>query len=240
MQVVVATPAWRAFEGPNVSSVMDLLTHPNVARLPLTGDADIVRVRSRGATRFLEQTTADVLLWVDSDISFRDTDALLVCRQAMEHSIVAGIYVTRSSRSPILTSRLLRDVRVNFGTDPTPAPILWAAGGFTAVHRRVYERLADDPEMAVLHPDDPALRMRPFYLEFPTDDEDGNPIWLSEDWAFAERARRAGFPSYASPSVRLAHWGVYGFSLEDVYAKHPDPAPLAVTRTAAGTLVEHD
>lgn len=240
MEVVVATPAWRAFEAPNVSAVMNLLTHPGFSRLPLTGDADIVRVRSRGATRFLEQTTADVLLWVDSDIDFRDEDAVTLCRQACEYGIVAGVYVTRSSRNPILTSRLKRDVRVTFGTDPTPVEILWAAGGFTAVHRRVYERLAELPDMGVLHPDDPVLRMRPFYLEYGAEDEDGKPVWLSEDWAFSETALRAGFPSYCNPAIRLRHWGVYGFSLEDLYTKHPEPAPMAVTRTSVGTLIEHD
>lgn len=240
MEVVVALPTWRAYEAANAASLHNLFTHPEFARYPIVGDAAIERARCRGATRFLEQTTADVLLWIDSDIDFRDEDAVTICRQAMEYSIVTGVYVTRSSRNPILTSRLKRGVRVEFGTDPTPVEILWAAGGFTAVHRRVYERLTQEPDMGVLHPDDPVLRMRPFYVPFGHADEDGKPVYLSEDWSLSERALRVGYPSYCNPAVRLRHWGQYGFTLEDMYATHPEVQPMAATRTADGVLIEHD
>lgn len=239
MDVVIAAPAWRAYEAPYISALMELLEHPGFARLPLVGDAAIDRARSRGATIFLEQTTADVLLWIDSDISFRAEDAITLCQQAMTHSVVAGIYVTRSSRNPILTSRLAFDQRVEFGTDPTPVPILWAAGGFTAVHRRVYEELATDPAMRMLNQNDAVMRQYPFYLPMPHLEDDEYPTYLSEDWAFAERARQVGYPSFCNPAIRLKHWGTYGFTLEDIYAKHPEAAPMAMTRTSEGMRVEH-
>jgi hypothetical protein len=240
VKVLVFSPTWRNYEAHNVFSLMNLLTHPEITWHPSPGDADIARARSRAATYFIERSDADVLLSIDSDISFEDNDALSICRQAMTHDIVCGIYVTRSRFNGVTASRLNLDQRVNFGADRTPVEILWAAGGFTAIHRRVFERLADDPEMILLHPNDPTLRMRPFYLPMCGVNEEGEPIYISEDWSVCERARRAGFKVYCNPAVRLEHIGTTRFVLEDLYAKAPERKPMAITRTTDGVLIEHD
>lgn len=221
---------------------MNLLTHPEVTvGPPLFNDADIARARSRGATYFLEKTDSDVLLWCDSDLDFRDRDALMICEQAMDErtSIVAGIYPTRSASQAIPSSRLLLDHPYEFSDDPTPQPILWAAGGFTAVHRRVYERLAkENPEMIVVHPNDDVLRMRPFYLQMIGKNDDGTPVWLSEDWALSERARRVGYPSYVNCAVDLVHCGMYRYSLRNLFTQPQISRPIRYTRRRDGNLVE--
>lgn len=242
MKVLVLAPVWRAREEANVLALHNLFTHPEFEMSsPLFNDADISRARSRGATHFLERSDADVALWCDSDIDFRDEDALTICRQAMDErtSIVAGIYPTRSASQAIPASRLLRDRPYEFTNDPTPQPIRWAAGGFVAVHRRVYARLAkEDPEMGVLHASDPVLRMRPFYQPGPGTDEDGNAIWLSEDWAFCERARKVGYPSYANCAVELVHVGAYRYSLRNLFGQPTIARPIRFTRRPDGNLVE--
>ena len=84
MRVLVLAPVWRAREEANVLALSNLFTHPEFEMSPpLFNDADIARARSRGATHFLERSDADVALWIDSDIDFRDEDALTICRQAM-------------------------------------------------------------------------------------------------------------------------------------------------------------
>lgn len=243
MDVVVLSPVWRFREEVNALALHNLFTDPTFTPAPpLFNDAAIDRSRSRGATWFLERTGADVALWIDSDVDFRDADALAICRQALDLGVVCGVYPTRSRKQAIPASRLLRGVRYDFRDDPTPREILWAAGGFTAVHRRVYERLAEvDPDcQTVLHPADDVLRMRAFYLPMAAEDEDGRPIYLSEDWAFAERARRAGFPSYANLAVRLCHAGSYLYRLEDLWSHPPAPQPMALTRRADGNLIERN
>lgn len=239
MKVLVVSIAWRQFEAANVISVFNLMTHPECDWYPVVGDALVERARSRAATHFLEQTDADVLLSIDSDIEFHDDDAMQLCRQAMEYSVVSGVYVTRSKKQAVPACRLEIDQRYEFAGDPTPVPVKWSATGFSAVHRRVFERLADEPDMAPLHPNDPTFRMRPFYLPFASVDDDGDAIFLSEDWAFAERTKLAGFTNYVNPKIRLAHWGSHPFTLEDLYAPVPKAGPLAVTRTANGFLTEH-
>jgi hypothetical protein len=242
MDVLVLAPVWRAREESNVLALHNLFTHPEFTMSPpLFNDAAIDRARSRGATYFLERTTADVALWIDSDIDFRDEDALTICQQAMDErtSIVTGVYPTRSASEAIPASRMLLDRPYEFGSDPTPQPILWAAGGFVAVHRRVYERLAkEDSEMVVVHPDDPVLRMRPFYLPMIGRNDDGSPIYLSEDWAFSERARRVGYPSYANCAVDLVHCGTYRYSLKNLFTAPKVARPIRFTRRTDGNLVE--
>lgn len=241
MDVLVLSPVWRFREERNALAMHNLYTNPEVAPAPpLFNDAAIDRSRSRGATWFLEHSRADVALWIDSDITFRDEDALAICRQAMEYGIVAGIYPTRSRTQAVLASRMLRGKRYDFNRDQTPQEILWAAGGFTAVHRRVYAALAEnDPDcQTVLHPEDDVLRMRAFYLPMAGRDEDDTPIYLSEDWAFSERARALGVPSYANCGIRLGHAGAYTFCLEDLWAHPPQPQPMAFTRTPAGNQIE--
>lgn len=242
MQVLVLAPVWRAREEANVLALFNLFTHPEFTLSPpLFNDADIGRARSRGATYFLERTSADVALWVDSDIDFRDEDAVAICRQAMDErtSIVAGIYPTRSASAAIPASRLLRDYPYTFSDDPTPQPILWAAGGFVAVHRRVYERLAkEDPEMRLLHEGDETLRMRPFYLPMIGTNDDGTAMYLSEDWSLSERARRVGYPSYANLAVDLVHCGAYRYSLRNLFTQPQISRPIRFTRRSDGNLVE--
>lgn len=242
MEILVCSPVWRAREEANVLAMHNLFTHPEfIPSPPLFNDADIARARSRGATHFLERTEADVCLWIDSDIDFRDGDALQICEQAMDPktSIVAGIYPTRRASQAVPSSRMLLDHSYTFGSDPTPQPIQWAAGGFTAVHRRVYERLAkEDPLMRVLHADDELLRMRPFYWQMALQNDDGSAIWGAEDWSFSERARRVGFPSYANCAVDLVHVGVYRFSLANLFTQTAITRPIRFTRQRDGNLVE--
>ena len=44
----------------------------------------------------------------------------------------------------------------------------------------------------------------------------GGHLYLGEDFAFCERARRCGFQIFADTSIRLQHIGIYGYSWEDV------------------------
>jgi hypothetical protein len=111
------------------------------------------------------------------------------------------------------------------------------AGGFMAVHRSVFETLAED--LPLCH-QGTALEHYPFYLPFVIEGEDGAEL-LSEDYALCERARRAGFPILANTAVRLGHVGEETFALEDMLSRQDTPTqPLAITRTAQGYLVEHE
>ena len=59
MNVLVASVAWRQFEGPNVISVFNLMTNPGFSWKPFLGDALIERSRSRAMTYFMDKTKDD-------------------------------------------------------------------------------------------------------------------------------------------------------------------------------------
>ena len=224
-----------------VMSTIQFVAHCQKVGVPLyyramRGDALIERTRARAATHFLKDTSYDVLLQVDDDIGFSPEDAVQVAEQAMEHDIVCGVYLTRHRTAGVPTSYLEpgRTYRF-FSGDPTPVPIRWGGGGFMAVHRRVFERLAGD--LPLCHPGED-LEHYPFYQTMvvpgPLDPE--HPILLSEDWAMCERARRAGFGVWANPNVRLAHFGTTAFVLEDLLTQATERQTLDIERNLNGDL----
>jgi hypothetical protein len=134
------------------------------------------------------------------------------------------------------TSHFEEGVRVTFANDPTPIPIQWAATGCLAVHRRVFEAMAET--MPLLHEADGERAFYPFYQTMIYDDPQGGKLLLSEDYAFCQRAKELGFQSYVNPAVRIAHMGQYAHRLEDLAQEMLEPQPMAVTRQGRQWLIE--
>ena len=237
-RIFYGTIAWRSLDVPHVASLMRLMTDPQGAgRLtisPQVGDAMVDRARGMLATRFL-QSDYDVLMSVDSDIVFNAADVFTVCDQAAEYGIVAGAYVKRDDeRAPIPASHFeLGQTVVLGGADPTPVPVRWPAGGFVAVHRRVFEGVIKHHALPLCNEGERGA-FYPLYTPFWIPHENHAAHYLSEDWAFFERAREAGFPAYLNPAVKLQHYGVYRFGFPDMLRTPLPDVPLETTRAADG------
>lgn len=230
MKIHVGSAIWRTVEARHHVSLIPLLKQPNVGYYPMIGDALIERARSISATNFLRNTDADVHLSIDSDITDFATDKTLeMCEQAMTHDVVGGLYVTRSMERTFPTSFPFQNQEILLGNDPTPVPMEYLATGFMAVHRRVFEKLAED--LPFCHEKDGARAFYPFYLPFVKDDEEGNPFLLSEDWAFSQRARDAGFGLYLNPSIRIGHMSTMLYRIEDMFNKPIAAHALILERT---------
>lgn len=229
MKVVLGSIAWRGFEYNYATSLVKLMkAYPQVAVMPQIGDALVERSRSIVATYFLENTDADVLLTIDSDISFNPDHAMMICQQAHElGSIVVGAYNTRSFEKKKPTSELFAGQQVTFANDPTPVAIKYGASGFMAISRKVLEVMAEG--MPVLHPG-VDWHFYPFYHTEIVDDPDAGMILLSEDFAFCKKARDLGFETYLNPAVRLGHLGDHLYTLEDM-AWSPPVSNAAVRLT---------
>lgn len=237
MKTYIGSAIWRSVEPGHLKSLIALLRQPGYSYWPAVGDALIERARGISATHFLRQTDADVHLSIDSDIvGFTVEDTQKMCELAMAHDIVGAAYVCRSASRTFPASYYEDGVRVEHAFDHTPVPVRWAATGFLAVHRRVFERLAQD--MRLLHEGDGERAFYPFYLPMEYEMENGEAILLSEDYAFCERAKQAGFGCFIDPAVRIGHVGQYIYRLEDTAQPQVDPQPIALTRQGKRWRIE--
>ena len=203
----------------------------------VVGDALVSRARSIIASAFL-RTDADVMLSIDSDIWFRPEDAIRIAELAMSKDIVAALYMTRNlSTQPALM--LPEGEEIIFAADSQPTEVPFVSTGFVAVHRRVFERLSKDLPLCHKGWEDRGADTSfwPFYMPFTIPWEGDGHMYLSEDWAFCQRARDVGFDCWLDPSIRLGHLGQVMYTLEDLI-RVPKPAPkvLRLKREAGGNL----
>lgn len=201
------------------------------------GDALISRSRSLAASAFL-RSSADVLLTIDSDIWFPEGDAIALCQKAMEYDLIGALYMTRALETqPAMM--LPQDEPVVFAANSQPVAVPFISTGFMAVHRRVFESLA--PTLPLCHQtwkqNGTDTSFWPFYMPYCIEWPKDGYLYLSEDWAFCQRAKDAGYKVYLDPSIRLGHVGTRMYTLEDLLVPpKPKPTPLVLRRAPGGEL----
>ena len=196
------------------------------------GDALVSRARSIAASAFL-RSDADVILSIDADIEFRPIDAISLCKKAMDKQIIGAIYMTRNINSQ--PAMMLPDEPVTFDPSSPPVEVPYVSTGFLAVTRKPFETLTQ--VVPLCHKTWGPTAFWPFYMPFYKPWPEDDYIYLSEDWAFIDRAKDAGYAIWLDPSIRLTHWGDYGFTLEDlVRPTKLAPTPMQLHRHADGSL----
>jgi hypothetical protein len=230
VKLCIASVTYHGCDPDHALSVFELLMQPGVSIIYRGDDGILERARSIVATRFLQETDADVLLSIDADIIFRAADAVAIGQQAITHSMVGGIYTMRTPHGPWPVMRMYRDEPVVLSDDPTPIRVPAVGTGFLATHRRVFEAMIDRAGLQ-LQQSEGASPFYPFYLYAPAQ-VNGRWQWLGEDIAFCELARRAGFDTYVNPAIRLQHVGRKAFTLDDMLPRS-EPRLQGAARLAA-------
>lgn len=230
--IYFAQPVYRSLSLRTASSIQKVLASvpagEKVIWEPYWGDALIARARSVQATRFLEDyLDCDVMVMVDDDIVFTPDAFWRIVQGARDtKGIYAGAYVTHGDK-PHLTCREWPGqpaVKIHDGGLPDPVWVEYTATGFMAVHRDVISQLAigeyeDADCKKTLHRcvrgsgDKPMI---PFFDCMTTEEAPGIFHWLSEDWAFCERANQQGFKCYIDQSIKLEHMGTHGQTVDDM------------------------
>lgn len=150
---------------------------------------------------------AEVLLWVDDDITFAPEEAVKLVKAALEtQSLVAGVCALRGG-DRINVDPKNKDEKLQFYRGGRIIEVNHAGLGMTAVHRSVYDRLKQEWEPVIIFD---KARI-PYYR---TRFWDG--AWPGEDFSFTRLMRECGLQSYADTSVRAIHHGDYGWRIEDV------------------------
>jgi hypothetical protein len=151
------------------------------------------------------------LMWIDSDVVFNpdDVDKL----RAHQQPLVCGIYA-KKSKPEFACAFLPGTPRLTFGKEGGLHEIRYAGFGFVLTRREVFETIRTRLALPLCNTRF-GQGIYPYFL--PMIAPDGKGSWyLSEDYAFCERAHQCGYRVMADTTIRLWHVGRYGYTWEDI------------------------
>lgn len=223
--------AWRDVHVETMRSVGELLklgwrqqTHSN--------DALISRVRSIAVSKWLREQDGDVFLMIDSDIVFIPQDAQRVVELAREKKGVAcGAYPVRGG-SHLACRQLIEEGQlpppISFGPEKPPVEIAYAGTGFFAAHRDVCEAIA--ATMPLCHANE-EYAFWPLFMPslHPSPHDPTVTEYLSEDWAFCQRATDLGFTVWLETRALPIHLGQAQYDIYTMQGSEPEAPPTDVT-----------
>ncbi len=154
----------------------------------------------------------DSFLFIDADIGFNPPDALKLL--ARPEPVVAGIYMKKNSRD--YSGAFAAGVnQVVFGpAAPGLYPMLYASTGFLRIRAEILHRMIDELKMPLCHWGS-VTGIYPFFLPVCVPDGRGGTRYLTEDYSFSHRLQQIGVTPLADTTIKLYHFGRYGFSYED-------------------------
>ena len=171
----------------------------------MANESLITRARNNLMAKMMSNPAATHFMFIDADIRF-EPDAIFKL-VAADKDIVAGMYPKKSY--PIeLNINLTKNTKI-FGPLVT---VSTAATGFLMFKRKVYEDLiAAHPETKYIDDIGFDKTLEPYmYAIFDCYiNEDGH--YLSEDWAFCERAKKLGYDIWVDTRINLGHTGSHEF-----------------------------
>lgn len=197
-------------------SLLQACPDPQVFTMVQQGDALIDRSRAIVASRFLENTECDVLFFLDDDIIYNPKEVIKISQLMLKDDrldIVGGAYMVKTDKNPHFAIKTLDDKPLIFGENGAIEEVMYVSTGFMGIHRRVIQKMVDSGKFPLCHPND--FRFYPFFK--PTEKQvEGNWIYMSEDWAFCDRARELGSKIWVDTTVKLGHAGRYVYDWDNI------------------------
>ena len=155
---------------------------------------------------------AEAVLFVDSDIGFDPADALRLF--ARPEPVISAVYPKKGMRE-LATVFADGVTEVLFGQDAAgPYPVKYAATGFLRIRAGVLRRMIDGLRLPLCNTHW-GRGVWPFFQPLVVPHGPGKWHYLGEDWAFSHRLQQIGETPLADTTIRLWHWGRYGFGWED-------------------------
>lgn len=174
------------------------------------GYAAIDQARSQLASDALAEGY-DEIMWIDADMGFDPDDVEKLRSHPLP--IVCGIGVKKGHRA-LACHVLPGTTEVIFGRQGGLVEVLYAGAAFLLTRREVYETISARLEL-------PTCNQRfertltPYFMPLIVPDPPHGAWYLGEDYAFCHRARQCGYKIMADTTIRLRHYGSYGFTWED-------------------------
>src|SRR5262249_32679638 len=104
--------------------------------------------------------------------------------------------------------------QVMFGQGGGVYPLKYAATGFLRVKAEVLRRMIAELRLPLCN-SFWGRGMWPFFMPLYVPHVGDKLHYLGEDWAFCHRLAQIGVTPLADTTIRLWHWGRYGYSWED-------------------------
>lgn len=183
-------------------------------RTRASGSSLLEHTRSELATKFYDKEDAshdDVLLFVDSDMTFEPASLLELCKEAHQRSaIVGGVSMSKKPLGEVNTRFEDESERIGFFAAGDVIPVKRIGTGVMAIPRMVLGAIVQhDPhcqKVTLTHGNE----VYPFFRSLII-----NGMWWGEDMSFCYRAQQAGCSIFADTRARIGHRGPYEFNLED-------------------------
>jgi hypothetical protein len=197
-----------------------IMGHPHGAIAKECGSSGIVDGRNKVAAAFLDETDADWLLWIDSDMGFApdSLDRLLEVADPTERPIVGGLcFAMRSDGKASFFGTKHRCVptvydfyeeservgfisRMDYERDAV-VPVAGTGSAFVLIHRTALERVrtkhGDNWYTPITHPT--------------------GPTTFSEDLSFCVRAAATDSPTFVHTGVKTTHHKGFSYLDEEFY-----------------------
>ncbi len=184
---------------------------PNLITLP--GESMIMRARNTLVWSFLNNTQAEYLMFIDSDMGWSGASVARLMALARTGKPIVGAAGPRKQENLTFCTRLCGPY-VQHDRDTGCVRATELGTGFVLIHREVF------------------LRMMQAFPELQYDD-DGRKVWalfdtsiiggklFSEDYTFMHRAQKCGFEVWVDPTISLQHVGtkVYAGALGSELAR---------------------
>jgi hypothetical protein len=188
----------------------------------ITGDGNLPRARAIHLGMWREEydtpDRCDYFMIVDDDISFNPEAIDILIGD--DKPIVGGIYTFKTTDPGYVGKACTRFFKRQVLSPNGPFEVQWLNGGFIMVKAETLLKMIDAyPELVIDVPKESSGKItakETWALWTPRVYHDnGDRLFLGEDWSFCQRAREIGFNIYADLRVKLVHW-----SAEDGYAIH--------------------
>lgn len=162
-------------------------------------DALIGRSRSRVCTWFLREHPSDVLIFIDTDITFTTNDIKKLLEAAKDgHEIIAGGYMLSDG-----TTLAIRPWQIPPIIDGEIHDIEYVSTGFMAITHEALDTIQTKLKLRLLHKRT-EREVYPFF-ESGEDKSGRHDFYMSEDWDFCDKARKAGLTVYFHSGILLGH-----------------------------------
>jgi len=160
-------------------------------------DALIARSRSIACTRFLECDDAPFMIFIDSDQTFTNEDVEKLIRAMQSgYDVLAGGYAMRDGAHFAINGW---DPEMTI--DGSIQEAKYVSTGFMGISRRCLINMVKKLSLPLLHKGQ-WCELWPFFEAKAVPEED---IFISEDWDFCNKARKAGHKIYFHTGVLVGH-----------------------------------